>query len=61
MEFPLREFKLDRMRVPALDPDVAEVVGLKYGKLSMCAKTKFHIDQMKVELEQLRLLVSQAC
>ena len=61
VEFPPRGFKLDRMRAPALDPDVADAVGLRYGRLPMRAKTKFHVDQMKVELERLRLLVSQAC
>lgn len=57
MKFPLHGFKLDRMHAPALDPDVADVVGLKYGRLSMHAKIKFHVDQIKVELKRLWLLV----
>lgn len=61
VEFLLRRFKLDHMRASALDPDVADKVGLRYGRLSMRAKTKFHVDQIKMELERLWLLVSQPC
>lgn len=60
-EFAPCGFKLDCMRAPVLKPDVADAVGLRYGRLSMRAKIKFHIDQMTVELERLRLLVSQGC
>ncbi len=61
VEFLLCGFKLARIRAPALDPDVVEALGLRYRRLFMCVKTKFHVDQMKVELERLQLLVSQAC
>ena len=44
VEFPPHEFKLDRIDAPALDPDVADIVGLRYGRLLMRAKTKFHMD-----------------
>lgn len=57
MEFPLHGFKLDRMHALALDPNVTGAVGLRYGKLFIRAKTKFYVDQMKIELEQLWLLV----
>lgn len=60
-EFPPQGFKLDRLRAPVLQPDIADAVGLRYGKLSFRAKTLFHIDQMKVELGRLRLLKSQVC
>ena len=60
VEFPLRKFKLDRISALALDSNVADVIGLRYGRLPIRAKTKFHMDQMKVKLERLRLLVSQA-
>lgn len=60
-EFAPRGFRLDRLRVPDLAPEVADAIGLKYGRLSMRAKTKLHTDQMKVELKRLKLLVSQAC
>lgn len=46
---------------PALDPDVIDAVRLRYRRLFMRAKTKFHVDQIKVELERFRLLVLQAC
>lgn len=52
---------MDRFRAPVLAPDVANTVGLRYRRLSMRAKTKFHADQMNVELERLKLLVSQGC
>lgn len=58
MEFPLRRFKLDCMYAPVLDLDVADAVRLRYGKLFMHAKTKFYVDQMKVKLKRLWLLVS---
>ena len=60
VEFPLHEFKLDRISALSLDSDVADVIGLRYRRLPMRAKTKFHMDQIKVKLECLRLLVFQA-
>ncbi len=41
MEFPPCGFKLDRMRAPVLDPDVADAVRLRYGKFSMHIKQNF--------------------
>lgn len=41
IEFPPHEFKLDRMRAPVLDPDVADASGLRYRKLSMHIKQNF--------------------
>ncbi len=37
----------------ALDPDVANVVGLRYGKFAIYAKIKFHLDQIKIEFKHL--------
>ena len=60
-EFPLQGFKLDYLHAPVLQSDIADAVGLCYGKLSFCAKTLFYINQIKVELGRLRLLRSQVC
>ncbi len=49
------------MHTLALDLDVADAVKPRYRRLPIRAKTKFHVDQMIVEFERLRLLVSQAC
>ena len=60
-KFPLQGFKLDRLHASVLQPNIVDAVGLRYGKLSFCAKTLFHIDQIKVELGHLHLLKSQVC
>lgn len=44
VEFLPRGFKLDCMLISSLDPDVADVVRLRYGRLSMHTKTKFYMD-----------------
>lgn len=49
------------MHASALDPDVADAIGLRYKKLSMCAKTKFYMDQMKVKFERLQIPVFLPC
>lgn len=41
MEFPPHGFKLNCMRAPVLDPDVADASGLRYRKLSMHIKQNF--------------------
>lgn len=58
-EFAPRGFRMNRLRAPALTPEVADAIGLRYGRLPFRAKTKFHVDQMKVELKRLKLFVSQ--
>ncbi len=60
-EFAPHGFKLDRQRAPLLPPEVADVVGLRYEKLSLRAKTKFHTNQLKVEIAHLKMLTSQRC
>ena len=61
VEFALRGFKLDCQRAPPIAPEVADAVGLRYGRLSFWAKTKFHAEQMKVEIACLKMLTSQSC
>lgn len=41
-EFAPRAFKLDWQRAPPLAPEVADAIGLRYERLSLRAKTKFH-------------------
>ena len=60
-EFPLQGFKFDCFRITILQPDITNAVSFRYARLSFYAKTLFYIDQMKVELERLRLLRSQVC
>ena len=60
-EFAPRGFKLDRQRAPPLAPEVADAIGLRYGRLSLRAKTNFHADQLKVEIARLKMLTSQGC
>ncbi len=42
-EFPLRTFKLDRQCLPLMVPNIVDVIGLKYGRLSLRAKTIFYM------------------
>lgn len=60
-EFPQTGFRLDMLRPLPLKPEVADKIGIRYGRVPMKAKTKFHIDQMKVEIQPLGILISQGC
>lgn len=60
VEFAPRQFKLDRQRAPLMAPEVVDAVGLKYGRLFFRAKTKFHAEQVKVEIARLKMLTSQS-
>lgn len=60
-EFAPREFKLDRMLAPPVAPEVADAIGLRYGTISLRAKSKFYADQVKVEIARLKMLTSQGC
>lgn len=53
--------KLDWQRAFLLAPKVTDVIGLRYRKLSLRAKTKFHDNQLKVEISHLKMLTSQGC
>ncbi len=55
--FAPQKFRLDILRAPPLLPETANAIGLQYGRLHLRAKTKFHIDQMQVELSRFRILV----
>lgn len=61
VEFAPRGFKLDCQRAPPMAPEVADAFGLKYGRLSLRAKTKFHAEQVKVEIARLKMLTSHSC
>ncbi len=60
-EFPPQAFKLDRQHPPLVAPDVADAIGLKYGRLSLRAKIIFHMEQVKVEIARLRMLTTHSC
>lgn len=60
-EFAPRGFCLDTFRPPPLFSVTADAIGFRYGRLTLKAKTKFHVDQMKVEVARLRILVQQGC
>lgn len=55
-EYPPTGFRLDMLRPPPLKPEVADEIGIKYGRVPLKAKTKFHIDQMKVDIWRLGVL-----
>ncbi len=55
--FAPRKFRLDTLRAPPLLPETTNAIGLRYGRLHLRAKTKFHVDQMQIELSRLRILV----
>lgn len=38
-----------------------DAVSLRYERLSLWAKTKFHVDQLKVEIARLKMLILQEC
>lgn len=43
---------------PPLKPEVADEIGIRYGRVPLKAKTKFHNDQMKVEIWRLGVLIA---
>lgn len=45
-EFLLIGYRLDTLCPPLLKPNVADAIGVCYGRLPLKAKTKFHIDQV---------------
>lgn len=61
IEFPSQGFKLDCQHAPPMVAEVVDAIGQKYGKLSMRAKTKFHAEQLKVEIAYLKMLTSYSC
>ncbi len=42
--FAPRKFRLDTLWAPPLLPETADAIGLRYGRLHLRAKTKFHVD-----------------
>lgn len=42
-------------------PDIADAIGLKYGRFSLWAKTIFYMEQVKVEIVCLRILATHSC
>lgn len=60
-EFAPTGYRLDILRPPPLKPEVADEIGLRYGRVPMKAKTKLHLDQMKIEIRRLNILVAQGC
>lgn len=60
-EFALHMFKLDWPHTPPLAPKVIDTIGLKYKKLFLYAKTKFHANQLKVEILHVKILTLQGC
>ncbi len=41
--------------------EVADIIGQKYKRLSIPAKTKFHAEQVKVEIIHFKILTSHSC
>lgn len=60
-KFPLQGFKLDYKRTLLIVAEVVDTISLKYGRLSIWAKIKFHVEQLKVEITHLKMLTSQSC
>ena len=57
----LRAFKLDWQYAPPLVLKVADTIGLRYRRLFLHVKTKFHANQLKVEITRLKMLILQKC
>lgn len=60
-KFALWEFKLDCQHAFSMAPVIADVIGLKYGRLSFWAKTIFHTEQIKIMIPCLKMLTTQYC
>lgn len=60
-KFALSTFKLDWQHAPPLAPKVVDTVDLRYGRLFLYAKTKFHANQLKMEIAYLKILTLQGC
>lgn len=58
-KFLLHAFKLDQQRALPLAPKAADRIDLRYKSLSLQAKTKFHVDQLKIEIACLKMLTLQ--
>lgn len=52
---------MDTLCPPSLKPDVANAIGVRYGRLPFKAKTKFYTNQVQVEIRRLNILVAQEC
>lgn len=59
MEFVLCTFKLDCQRALPLAREVADSIGLRYGRLFLRAKSKFHANLLKIEIARLKMLTLQ--
>lgn len=60
-EFAPTGYRLETFCPSPLKPEVADEIGLWYGRIPLKAKTKFHADQMRVEIRRLGLLIAQGC
>lgn len=60
-KFSPRRFQLDCQHASLMVAKVTDVIYQKYGRLSMWAKRKFYVKQMKVEIARLKMLTSHSC
>lgn len=60
-EFLPQAFKLDHQCLSLVTSDVADAIGVKYGRLSLRAKTIFNIEQVKVEIACHKMLTTHSC
>lgn len=60
-EFAPYVFKLDWQHAILLTPKVADIIGLRYERLSLHTKTKFHTNLLKMEIVRLKMLTLQEC
>lgn len=58
-EFPLRKYCLDGFCALSYTRDVADQIGLVYGRAPVKAKTGLHIGQINMEISRLRAVQSQ--
>lgn len=58
-EFPLRNYRLDGFCAPSHTKEVADRIGLVYGRAPLKAKTELHISQINMEINRLRAVQSQ--
>ncbi|MCJ1265767.1 hypothetical protein MMC22_005647, partial [Lobaria immixta] len=58
-ESPLGEYRLDGLCAPSHTKEVADRIGLVYGRAPSKAKTELHIGQINMEIKRLRAVRSQ--
>lgn len=60
-EFVPYIFQLNWQHISLLAPKVANIIDLRYKRLFLYAKIKFHANQLKIKIVHLKILILQGC